>query len=83
MEYCLENGGDFIFRIKNKPFNIYNEKQEKILLTDWLRTLDGDVAETRIYFKDSNKKLRPLRICAIPKTEEEIKVEDKKRKKRK
>jgi len=59
IEYCLENGGDFIFRIKNKPFNIYNEKQEKILLTDWPRTLDGDASETRIYFKDSNKNLCP------------------------
>jgi len=82
IEYCLENGGDFIFRIKNKPFNIYNEKQEKILLTDWPRTLDGDAAETRIYFKDSNKNLCPLRICAVPKTEEEIKVEDKKLRKK-
>ena len=24
MEHCLNSGGDFIIRIKNKPFNLYN-----------------------------------------------------------
>lgn len=55
IEYCLKNGGDFIFRIKNKPFNLYNENKEKILLTDWLGTLKDDASEITVYFKDSKK----------------------------
>lgn len=82
IEYCLENGGDFIFRIKNKPFNLYNENKEKILLTDWLSTLKDNASEITVYFKDSKKNFRPLRICAIPKTEEEIRAEEIKLKKK-
>lgn len=82
IEYCLENGGDFILRIKNKPFNLYKENKEKILLTDWLRELGSGVCETTVYFKDSNKSFHPLRICAVPKTEEEIKAEEIKLKKK-
>jgi len=82
MEYCIENGGDFILRIKNKPFNLYNENQEKVLLTDWLKTLDGSVSETTFYFLDSSKNFQPVRICAMPKTEEEIKAEEMKLKKK-
>ena len=82
IEYCLGNGGDFILRIKNKQFNIYNKNKEKILLTDWLGTLGDGVSETIVYFRDSKKNFRPLRICAVPKTEEEIKAEEIKLKKK-
>jgi len=82
MEYCLANGGDFILRIKNKPFHLYNRDHEKILLTDWLKTLDGGVSENIFYFLDSSKNFQPVRICAMPKTEEKIKAEEIKRKKK-
>ena len=37
--HCLKNGGEFIIRIKNKSFNLYNKQGEKILLSDWLETI--------------------------------------------
>ena len=82
IEYCLNSGGDFILRIRNKAFNLYDENKEKILLTDWLKTLKKDVGETTVYFKDSQGNYRDLRICAVLKTEEEIKLEEKRMKRK-
>ena len=81
MEYCLENGGDFILRIRNKAFNLYNAEREQVFLTDWLKTLDGG-ASCAMYYRDSQKNYKNVRICALPKTEEEIKKEEKRRKKK-
>lgn len=77
IEYCLNNGGEFIIRIKNKSFNLYNQNREKILLSDWLRTVSEKAEELIIYIKDSNKNFIPLRICAVKKTKEEIAIEEK------
>lgn len=32
--HCLKSGGEFMIRIKNKPFNLYNKNREKLLLSD-------------------------------------------------
>lgn len=77
MEHCLNSGGDFIIRIKNKPFNLYNKQGEKILLSEWLKTVDKKVAELTVYIKNSNKNFIPLRICAKKKTKKEIAIEEK------
>ena len=77
IEHCLKRGGEFIIRIKNKAFNLYNQNREKILLSDWLRTISEKAEELRVYIKDSNKNLIPLRICAVKKTKEEIAIEEK------
>ena len=82
MEYCLGNGGDFILRIRNKAFNLYNAERKQVLLTDWLETLDGGASSALFYYRDSKKNYKPVRICALPKTEEEIKKEEKKLKKK-
>lgn len=82
MEYCLENGGDFILRIRNKAFNLYNAEREQVFLTDWLKTLDGDASCAMFYYRDSQKNYKNVRICALPKTEEEIKKEEKRLKKK-
>jgi len=81
MKHCLDSGGDFIIRIKNKHFNLYNKQGEKILLSDWLKTVGKKAAEIIIYAKDHNKKFIPLRICAKKKTKEEIITEEKRLKK--
>ena len=81
IEHCLKSGGEFIIRIRNKSFNLYNEHGEKILLSDWLKTLGNQAEEITVYIKDSNKNLIPLRICAIKKTKEEIAIEEKRLKK--
>ena len=82
MEYCLENGGDFILRIRNKAFNLYNAQGRQVLLTDWLEILDGGASCAMFYYRDSQKNYKPVRICALPKTEEEIKKEEKRLKRK-
>lgn len=81
IRHCIKSGGEFIIRIKNKPFNLYTKNGEKIILFDCLKTLGKKAAEITIYIKDSNKKLIPLRICAGKKTKEEIQMEEKRLKK--
>ncbi len=44
IERCLASGGDFIIRIKNKAFNIYDAGGRKLVFADWLRTV-GKTAE--------------------------------------
>lgn len=77
IEHCLKSGGEFMIRIKNKPFHLYNQHGEKILLSDWLKTVGRKAAEITIYIKSSNKRRIPLRICAVKKTKEEIGIEEK------
>lgn len=76
IEYCLDNGGNFILRIKNKAFNLYDENKEKIILTDWLKKVKKDTSEITVYFKDSENNYRKARICATEKTKEEILIEE-------
>ena len=77
IEHCLKSGGEFMIRIKNKPFNLYNQHGEKILLSDWLKTVCRKAAEITIYIKGSSKRRIPLRICAVKKTKKEIATEEK------
>ena len=75
IEHCLAAGSDFIIRIKNKPFHIYDENGKKIVLSDWLRTIGNTAAQLKVYIKNSEKKLVQVRICACKKTEAEIAAE--------
>lgn len=75
MEHCLAAGGDFIIRIKNKAFNIYDSSGNKLDFTGWLRTVGETAEELSVYIRDSQKKLVPLRICACKKTKAEIAIE--------
>lgn len=78
--HCLESGGEFMIRIKNKPFHLYSqdgENGEKILLSDWLKTINKKAEERTIYIKDSRKNLIPLRIYVAKKTKEEIVMKEK------
>lgn len=75
MERCLTAGGDFIIRIKNKAFNIYDASGRKLVFADWLRTVGGTAEDLSVYIRNSEKKLVPLRICACKKTEGEIAAE--------
>ena len=77
IEYCLNNGGNFILRIKNKAFKLFDINGKEIKISDWFRTIDDKVSEITVYFKDSKKILVPLRLCAVKKTAEEIQIEEK------
>ena len=75
MEHCLAASGDFIIRIKNRAFNIYDPSGRKLDFTGWLRTVGETAEELSVYIRDSEKKLAPLRICACKKTKAEIAIE--------
>lgn len=55
MEHCLAAGGDFIIRIKNKAFNIYDTDGRKLVFTDWLRTVSETAEELNVYIRNSEK----------------------------
>lgn len=75
IEHCLAAGGDFIIRIRNKPFHIYDENGRKLVLADWLRTVGNSAEQLNVWIKNSERKLIPVRICACKKTEAEIAAE--------
>ena len=77
IEHCLNAGADFILRIKNKAFNLYDGSGQKIILADWLLTVDEKASECTVYINGSDKKPIALRLCAIKKTKEEIRAEEK------
>ena len=89
IEHCLAAGGDFIIRIKNKSFNIYDSSGAKLDLAGWPRTVGETAAELNVWIRNSEKRLVALRIRACKKTETEIakekarikKMESRKRKK--
>ena len=50
IEYCLENQTDFILRIKNKAFNLYNEKGEVIELSSMLKDVTEQSCDFILYY---------------------------------
>lgn len=76
IEYCLENLTDFILRIKNKAFNLYNENEETVELSSILKDVTEKSCDFILYYKYKNK-LKPIRFCAVRKTKEEIEIEKK------
>ena len=79
--HCLDAGAGFILRIKNKAFNMHDRSGQKIILADWLLTAGEKAAECTVYINGSDKKRTALRLCAIKKTKEEIRAEEKRLKK--
>ena len=86
IEYCLENQTDFILRIKNKAFNLYDENGENVELSSILKDISEQSCDFILYYKYKNKlkpirfyknKLKPIRFCAVRKTKEEIEIEKK------
>ena len=77
IEHCLNAEADFIIRLKNKAFNLYDDSGQKITLSNWLESVGERAAECVVYINGSGKKRIPLRICAIKKTQEEIEEEAK------
>jgi hypothetical protein len=74
IEHCLSRGGDFVFRIKNKAFKLYDKNKIEINLASKLSEITEFKAnDIDIYMENSQKTLIPLRICAIKKTPEQIK----------
>jgi hypothetical protein len=78
IEYCLEKGGNFIFRIRNKAFKLYDENGKEInLLKELEKATETEAADISVYMENSKKELIELRICAIKKNAEEIEKSNK------
>jgi len=83
IECCLGAGGDFIFRIKNKAFKLYDENRNEVSLLSFLKKADETKAtETTVYMINAKKELVPLRLCALRKSADEIKKAEKKLKRK-
>lgn len=78
IEYCLEQGADFILRMKNKSFSLYDSEYKKTALYEILKDVDENVSDITVYWKGSDKKFHPLRICAVKKNIDAIKQTAKK-----
>lgn len=79
IEYCQKAGADFIMRLRNKAFNLYDENGEQLQLTeDILKSVGTKCHDVIVYYKSKENELKPIRLCAVKKTEEEIIAEQKK-----
>lgn len=75
--HCLDAGADFILRIRNHAFQLYDGSGQKIILSDWLLSVGEKAAECTVYVNGNNKKRISFRLCARKKTKEEIMAEEK------
>lgn len=74
IEHCLRNKGDIIVRLQKGAFTLYDAEKNKIVLTDELKKVtESNLLDYHCFFENAEKKLVPIRICAIRKTPENIK----------
>ena len=79
VEHCKKSGADFILRLRNKAFNLYDENGKQLILTeDILKNTDRECQDFTVYYKSKEKKLNKLRLCVCRKTDDEIAAEQKK-----
>ncbi len=78
IEYCLSCGADFVMRMKNKSFTLYDEAHNKTDLCEILKNVDKNASDIIVYWKGSDKKFHPLRICAVKKDDAAIEQTKKK-----
>lgn len=76
IEYCFENQTDFILRIKNKAFKLFDKNGKEVILSSILKNVTEQSCDFILYYK-VEKELKPLRFCAVKKSKEEIKIEQK------
>lgn len=71
INYVIDNGGDFLVRIKNKAFKIMKNENEEFCLLEHFHKLEyGEVGDFDVFYKTSHNQLRQLRLCAIKKSPE-------------
>lgn len=79
IEHCQNAGADYIMRLRNKAFNLYDENGKPLHLTeDILKNIGTKCQGFTVYYKSKEKELKAIRLCAVKKTDEEISVEQKK-----
>lgn len=74
-DYVAGSGGDFVMRLKHKAANYFDEGGQKVDLLTLLRPLAaGEVLDVTLYYRSEKKissPLKPLRICAVRKSQEQ------------
>ena len=78
MEHCLKAGADFILRLRNKAFKLYDSEGLEIVLSSLLKNTDMTAQDHYVFYLNSKKELKPLRICVVQKTDDEKKFEQEK-----
>lgn len=78
IEYCSKAGADYILRIRNKAFKLYDEDGNEVMLSELLKNVGEACCDFCLYYKNSDKELKPIRFCAVQKTEEEKAFEQRK-----
>ena len=78
MEHCRKAGADFILRLRNKAFKLYDSEGLEIVLSSLLKNTDMTAQDHYVFYLNSKKELKPLRICVVQKTDDEKKFEQEK-----
>jgi hypothetical protein len=79
MEYCTENGADYIFRLRAKYFRIYDEQDARIDLLEQFACLrPGESKDIIGYSKNADGVRVPIRVCVKQKPSEAIEATRKK-----
>jgi hypothetical protein len=70
MEYLLGRGSEYLLRYRSGAFNLYTGEQEHVEVTDFFQGLEvGECGEVTLYYQTKGE-YKPIRVCAIRKTEE-------------
>ena len=79
IEHCRKARADFVMRLRNKAFNLYNQDGSVIHLTeDILKNVGTECQDFTVYYMTKNKELQPIRLCVVRKSDEEISAEQEK-----
>lgn len=78
IECCHKAKADFIMRIRNKAFKLYDKDGNEVVLSELLKNIGDACCDINLYYMNTDKKLKPIRFCAVQKTEEEKAFEQKK-----
>ena len=76
IEYCIEKETDFILRIKNKAFKLFDKNGNEVVLSSILKDVNEQSSDFMLYYR-VEKELKPIRFCSVKKTREEIEIEKK------
>lgn len=68
IEHCQNAGADYIMRLCNKEFNLYDENGKTLHLTeDILKNIGTKCQGFTVYYKSKEKELKAIRLCAVKK----------------
>lgn len=71
INYVINNGGDFLVRIRNKAFRLMKNENEEFYLLENFRKLDyGEIGDFDVLYKSSKDQLQQIRLCVIKKSPE-------------